>query len=141
AREEHDLPHLPQSVPGQRRRDEAVRAVCEVPGARVSGEARSEPASRDAAQPSALKTAARAAVAAGLTAYILWRSHPREVLTAVAAADWRLIAVAVVLVLADRALMAYRWVALLCIVDPRERPPFAEIMRVFFVSTFVGTFL
>ena len=88
-----------------------------------------------------MKAAARAAVAAGLTAYILWRSHPREVLAALAAADWRLIAIAVVLVLADRALMAYRWVALLCIVDPTERPRFHEIMRVFFVSTFVGTFL
>ena len=37
--------------------------------------------------------------------------------------------------------MAYRWVALLCIVDPAERPAFTEVMRIFFVSTFVGTFL
>lgn len=88
-----------------------------------------------------MKAAARAAVAAGLTAYILWRSHPRAVLAALADADWRLIAIAVVLVLADRALMAYRWVALLCIIDHAERPSFHEIMRVFFVSTFVGTFL
>jgi glycosyltransferase 2 family protein len=88
-----------------------------------------------------LKAAARAAVAAGLTAYILWRSHPRDVLAAVAAADWRLVAIAVALVLVDRALMAYRWLLLLCIVDPAERPPFREIMRIFFVSTFVGTFL
>jgi uncharacterized protein (TIRG00374 family) len=88
-----------------------------------------------------LKTAARAAVAAGLTAYILWRSHPRQVLAAVAGADWRLIAVAVALVLVDRTLMAVRWLLLLCIVDPAERPPLVEIMRIFFVSTFVGTFL
>jgi glycosyltransferase 2 family protein len=88
-----------------------------------------------------LKAAARAAVAAGLTAYILWRSRPREVLAAVAAADWRLIAIAVALVLVDRALMAYRWLLLLCIIDPADRPPLAEIMRIFFVSTFVGTFL
>jgi len=88
-----------------------------------------------------LKTAARAAVAAGLTAYILWRSHPREVLTAVAAADWRFIAIAVALVLVDRTLMAYRWLLLLCIIDRAERPPLVEIMRIFFVSTFVGTFL
>jgi glycosyltransferase 2 family protein len=88
-----------------------------------------------------LKAAARAAVAAGLTAYILWRSHPREVLAALAGADWRLIAVAVALVLADRALMAWRWLLLLCIIDPADRPPFTEIMRIFFVSTFVGTFL
>ena len=88
-----------------------------------------------------MKAAARAAVAAGLTGYILWKSHPREVLAAVAGADWRLIAIAVLLVLVDRALMAYRWIVLLCIVDPAERPPFAEVMRIFFVSTFVGTFL
>jgi len=37
--------------------------------------------------------------------------------------------------------MAYRWLLLLCIVDPADRPRLAEIMRIFFVSTFVGTFL
>ena len=37
--------------------------------------------------------------------------------------------------------MAYRWLVLLCIIDPAARPPFVEIMRIFFVSTFVGTFL
>jgi glycosyltransferase 2 family protein len=88
-----------------------------------------------------LKAAARAAVAAGLTGYILWRSHPRQVLAALGGADWRLIAVAVALVLLDRTLMAYRWLLLLCIIDPADRPPLAEIMRIFFVSTFVGTFL
>jgi glycosyltransferase 2 family protein len=88
-----------------------------------------------------LKAAWRAAVAAGLTAYILWKSHPREVLAALADADWRLIAAAVLLVVVDRALMAYRWVVLLCIIDPAERPPMSEVMRIFFVSTFVGTFL
>jgi glycosyltransferase 2 family protein len=88
-----------------------------------------------------LKTAVRAAVAAGLTAFILWKSHPREILAALADADWRLIAVAVLLVIVDRALMAYRWVVLLCIIDPAERPCLGEVMRIFFVSTFVGTFL
>src|SRR5436190_22269021 len=88
-----------------------------------------------------LSRLARIAVAAGLTAYILWKSHPRDVLTALAGADWRPIAVAVVLVLFDRALMAYRWVVLLCTVDPANRPPLSDVMRIFFVSTFVGTFL
>jgi len=88
-----------------------------------------------------LKAAVRAAVAAGLTAFILWKSHPREVLAALAHADWRPIAIAVLLVILDRALMAYRWVVLLCIIDPAERPRLAEVMRIFFVSTFVGTFL
>jgi len=84
---------------------------------------------------------ARLAVAAGLTAYILWKSHPRAVLAAVAGAHWQPIAAAVALVLADRALMAYRWVVLLCTIDPATRPPLASVMRIFFVSTFVGTFL
>ena len=37
--------------------------------------------------------------------------------------------------------MAYRWVALLCTIEADRRPPMAPLMRVFFVSTFVGTFL
>jgi len=37
--------------------------------------------------------------------------------------------------------MAYRWVVLLCALTPGSRPPFRSIMRVFFVSTFVGSFL
>ncbi|HKB11145.1 MAG TPA: lysylphosphatidylglycerol synthase transmembrane domain-containing protein [Vicinamibacterales bacterium] len=88
-----------------------------------------------------MKAAARAVVAAGLTGYILWRSHPRDVLAAMAGADWRPIAIAVALVLVDRTLMACRWLLLLCIIDRADRPPLAETMRIFFVSTFVGTFL
>jgi glycosyltransferase 2 family protein len=85
--------------------------------------------------------AGRVAIAVGLTAYLLWKSDPRAVLAATRDADWRPIALAVLLVFVDRALMAYRWVMLLCIVDPRQRPPLGAIMRIFFVSTFVGTFL
>jgi glycosyltransferase 2 family protein len=83
----------------------------------------------------------RLIVAGGLTAYILWKSHPTSVLAAGTGADWRLIGIAVLLVLADRSLMAYRWVVLLCTVEPASRPPLAAVMRIFFVSTFVGTFL
>jgi hypothetical protein len=83
----------------------------------------------------------RVAVATGLTAYILWKSHPRDVVGVAAGANWGLMSTAVLLVLADRALMAYRWLLLLCIVDPGQRPPLREVMRIFFVSTFVGTFL
>jgi len=85
--------------------------------------------------------AIRLAIAAGLTTYILWKSHPRAVFAAAAGADWRPLAVAVLLVSIDRSLMAYRWLLLLCIVEPAERPPLAAVMRIFFVSTFVGTFL
>jgi uncharacterized protein (TIRG00374 family) len=84
---------------------------------------------------------ARLAVAAGLTAYILWKSHPGDVLAVVANADWRPLLLAVALVVLDRALMAYRWVELLCTINPGERPALATILRIFFVSTFVGTFL
>lgn len=84
---------------------------------------------------------ARLAVATALTAYVFWKSHPREVLNALAPADWRPILIAVLLVLADRALNFYRWVALLCIVDRARRPPLSALMRIFFVSSFVGTFL
>ena len=86
----------------------------------------------------ALGRTLRIVVAAGLTGYILWKSHPRDVAAAAANADWRPVAIAVLLVLVDRTLMAYRWIGLLCTI---ERPPFGALMRIFFVSTFVGTFL
>ena len=84
---------------------------------------------------------ARIAVAAGLTGYLLWKSHPRAVVAAAAGTAWGPIAVAAALVGADRVLMAYRWLVLLCIIDPASRPPLAGVMRIFFVSTFAGTFL
>jgi uncharacterized membrane protein YbhN (UPF0104 family) len=84
---------------------------------------------------------ARLAVAAALTSYILWKSDPGAVGAALAGADRRFILIAVVLVFADRALMAYRWLTLLCIVPAEQRPPLPEVLRIFFVSTFVGTFL
>jgi len=84
---------------------------------------------------------ARIVVAAGLTGYILWRSDPSAVAAAAAGVDWHWVGVAVLLVLVDRALMAYRWVALLCTIESDRRPPLGPLMRVFFVSTFVGTFL
>jgi len=37
--------------------------------------------------------------------------------------------------------MAFRWIELLRALTPGSRPPFRGILRVFFVSTFVGTFL
>jgi len=83
----------------------------------------------------------RVAVAAGLTGYMLWLSRPREVYAVAAGADWRLVGVAVVLVLVDRVLMAYRWVVLLYTADATSRPPLTAVLRIFFISTFVGTFL
>jgi uncharacterized protein (TIRG00374 family) len=84
---------------------------------------------------------ARVAIAVGLTLIVLWKADPGRVLAVArnASTSWILLAVALVLV--DRALMAYRWLVLLRALDPAVRPPFRAVMRVFFVSTFVGTFL
>lgn len=83
----------------------------------------------------------RIAVAVGLTAAILWRADPGRVVAAARGADIRWILAAVALVVIDRALMAYRWVALLVTLTPASRPPLSEVLRIFFVSTFVGSFL
>ena len=80
-------------------------------------------------------------VAVALTALVLWKANPRSVLHAAAAADWRWIAAAVALVIVDRALMALRWIILLRALDDAARPALPRILRIFFVSTFVGTFL
>ncbi len=83
----------------------------------------------------------RVLVAAGLTAAVLWKSHPSDVLAAASAADWRPMGVAALLVIVDRSLMAYRWLVLLRPFLGPEGPGLGVIMRVFFVSSFVGTFL
>jgi len=83
----------------------------------------------------------RIVVASALTGYLLWRSNPAAVAAAARHADGSWIAVAILLVLVDRTLMAWRWAALFCIVDPRQRPATSRLLEVFFVSTFVGTFL
>ena len=85
--------------------------------------------------------AIRLVVAAGLTGYLLWISHPEQILqaTAGAALSWLLLACALVLV--DRTLMAWRWIALLRPLTADAPPRLADVVRVFFVSTFVGTFL
>src|SRR5690349_16194079 len=76
-----------------------------------------------------------------VTAYVLWRARPSAVLAALVHADLKWIGFAVALVVVDRTLMAYRWFVLLCPIDPAVRPPRSAILRIFFVSTFAGTFL
>ena len=83
----------------------------------------------------------RGIIAAGLTALLLWQSDPHSVWRAARGADWRFIVLACLLVAVDRVLMAYRWWTLLLPLDRTGRPPVATVMRIFFVSTFVGTFL
>lgn len=80
-------------------------------------------------------------IAAGLFAIFLYYSDPRAVGRALAGVDWRWVALAVALVLVDRSLMAWRWIALLAPVARGSRPPMAAVLRIFFVSTFLGTFL
>jgi uncharacterized protein (TIRG00374 family) len=87
-------------------------------------------------------TLVRVAIAAALTIYLLfYKTNPAAVGTALAGTDWRWIGAAVALVLADRALMALRWIWLLSPVAEGTRPRLAELMRIFFISTFMGTFL
>lgn len=78
-------------------------------------------------------------IAVGLTAYLLWQSDPAKVAETTARADWRWLLLAVGLVIVDRGLMAWRWMALLD--DSAGLPPARRLLRIFFVSTFLGTFL
>jgi hypothetical protein len=88
-----------------------------------------------------LSRAARATIAAGLTGFLLWSSDPAAIVEAAREARVGLILVACVLVVVDRGVMAYRWLALLSPLDAAGRTPIRVVMRVFFVSTFLGTFL
>lgn len=83
----------------------------------------------------------RPLVAVLLTAYVLWRASPAAVLRAAAETDLRWIALAIGLVVFDRVLMAYRWIVLLCPIEATSRPPLGAVLRIFFISTFAGTFL
>jgi uncharacterized protein (TIRG00374 family) len=83
----------------------------------------------------------RVLVAVGLTAFVVWKADPALVLRQTAALDWRWVVAAILLVFVDRALMAYRWMLLLRALTPGSRPPFRDVLRIFFVSTFVGSFL
>ncbi len=83
----------------------------------------------------------RPLVAALLTGYVLYRANPAAVLSAGAQTDLRWIGAAISLVVLDRLLMAYRWIVLLCPIDAADRPPLLSVLRIFFVSTFAGTFL
>lgn len=83
----------------------------------------------------------RVVVAVLLTAYIVWTADPGLVLRETANVSWRWVAAGILLVFVDRALMAYRWLLLLRALTPGSRPPFPEVLRIFFVSTFVGSFL
>ncbi len=83
----------------------------------------------------------RVAVAAGL---LWWATRDVDwpaVAHAVRGASWTWLGAAVALVLIDRVLMAWRWLALLRGVEANRPLQSPALLRVFFVSTFVGTFL
>jgi len=77
----------------------------------------------------------------GLMGALLWYSNPAAVGASLrgAAPGWLLVAAALVLV--DRVANAWRWLLLLRASAGGREVPFASIMRVFFVSGFVGSFL
>jgi hypothetical protein len=83
----------------------------------------------------------RFGTSAALTGYVLWLADVRQVGAAFgrATAGWILAAVALVIV--DRSLMAWRWIALLLRPASAAGPPLSALIRTFFVSTFAGTFL
>jgi len=83
----------------------------------------------------------RIVVALGLLIWLLWLSHPAEVWRVASSARAVPLLIAIGLTLVDRALMAWRWLALLAPVPVEARPSLGRVMRIFFVSTFVGTFL
>jgi uncharacterized membrane protein YbhN (UPF0104 family) len=104
-----------------------------------------------------LGTVVRLAVALGLTALILWKSHPSLVLEQARTAKPLPLVAAILLVVVDRTLMAWRWLWLLVPFQPdapgatasaavrphaaRPHVGLGAILHIFFVSTFVGTFL
>ena len=83
----------------------------------------------------------RAAIAIGLTAIVLWQADLGAVVHAARGTRPWPLAAAVGLVIIDRTLMGWRWIALLGALDATRRPPLGAALRVFFVSTFLGTFL
>ncbi|MEX2273403.1 MAG: lysylphosphatidylglycerol synthase transmembrane domain-containing protein [Vicinamibacterales bacterium] len=112
-----------------------------MPAACLQGQARSGPAPRNAAPTGTLTHLLRIFVATGLTALMIWLADPRAVGVALAGIDWRYATAAILLVFIDRGLMAVRWIALLAPLAPGTRPRAGALMRIFFISTFVGSFL
>ncbi len=88
-----------------------------------------------------LSTFARLAFAIGLTWWVIAKAEPARVGAALQDVAWAWVLAASALVLVDRTLMAYRWIALLAPLDPGRRPPFRSVLRTFFVSSFIGSFL
>jgi len=96
---------------------------------------------RPGARTRALGRVFRFGVALGLTAWLIADASPGEVWSSLQDASPLWVLAAIALVVLDRGLMAYRWLLLLRAIEPGKDLPFGSMMRVFFVSTFVGSFL
>jgi uncharacterized protein (TIRG00374 family) len=83
----------------------------------------------------------RILVAVVLTGYVVWSADPRSIARAAAEANGGWLVAAVLLVSIDRVLNAYRWLVLLGALTPGSHPPLPAVLRIFFVSSFVGNFL
>jgi uncharacterized protein (TIRG00374 family) len=83
----------------------------------------------------------RLVVGLGLAIWLVALADPRSVLLSLSRATPSWLLAAVGLVLIDRTLMAYRWVLLLRARHATRDVPLWGVMRIFFVSTFLGTFL
>lgn len=79
-------------------------------------------------------------IAFGLTAYVLWATDLSRVLATASAADWRWLSLALALVILDRLIMGWRWLALLDR-NAGPLPSSSRLLRIFHVSTFISIFL
>jgi glycosyltransferase 2 family protein len=84
---------------------------------------------------------ARVVVAIALTAIVLWKSDVNAVVDAARGTRAAPLLAAVGFVIVDRSIMGWRWIALLGAINEAHRPPLFAALRIFFVSTFLGTFL
>jgi glycosyltransferase 2 family protein len=87
------------------------------------------------------RKAARAIVAIALMWWATRNVAWGEVFQLIASGSWRWFAMCLALVVFDRILMAWRSITLLRAVESTPRVPLTRLIRLFFVSTFVGTFL
>ena len=89
----------------------------------------------------ATKQAARVVLAVALMWLATRGVEWSDVFAAMARGSLPWFAICFALVVIDRVLMAWRWITLLRTVEPAPRVPLRQLIRLFFVSTFVGTFL
>ena len=99
----------------------------------------------DPARPGAVSRALgrvfRLGIGVGIAGVLVYQADPARVLASLASTRLSWVAAAIGLVLIDRSLMAYRWLLLLRAIEPGRQVAFGDVMRLFFISTFLGTFL